>query len=300
MWGIYKNGNAIVRINLENGTKIRETDDDEFDIDFPETIDINCTNFCSGNCPFCYQGCSIYGEHGDLMGAKFIDTLRPYTEVALQVNDLTHPQLIPFLQKLREKRIIANITVNQMHFKDCETFISHLIDDDLIKGIGISLQNPTDDFIKRVQKYPNAVIHVINGILSASDIERLRDHNLKMLILGYKYLGRGVDYYNANELNIKAKQRYLYDVLPTLPEKFEVLSFDNLALEQLNVKRILPEEEWESFYMGDEGTSSMYIDLVKKKFGISSLCKPEEMHPILDNIDDMFKVVKNEAKNNGL
>lgn len=296
MWAIYKNGNSIVKINLANGSKIRETEDDDFNLEFPESLDINCTNFCTGGCPFCYQGCSVNGIHGDIMGAKFIDTLRPYTEAALQVNDLTHPQLIDFLYKLHDKKVIANITVNQMHFLQKEEFIKSLVDADLIKGIGISLQNPTQEFIERVKKYPNAVIHVINGILSASDIEKLRDNNLKMLILGYKNLGRGVDYYNANELNIKAKMRYLYDVLPTLPDRFNVLSFDNLALQQLDVRRLLTDEEWESFFMGRDGTASMYVDIVTGKFGVSSLCKPEEMHPILDTVDEMFEIVKNETK----
>ena len=295
---VYKNGNSIIKINLSNGTKIRETKDDEFNLEFPESLDINCTNFCTGGCPFCYQGCSVNGIHGDIMGAKFIDTLRPYTEVALQVNDLTHPQLIDFLYKLHDKKVIANITVNQMHFLQKEEFIKSLVDADLIKGIGISLQNPTSEFIERVQKYPNAVIHVINGIFSASDIEALRDHDLKLLILGYKDLGRGVEFKKANAETIKRKQKYLWDVLPTMPSHFKLVSFDNLALSQLNVKRMLSKKEWDSFYMGDEGSSSMYVDLVNKRFGVSSLCKPEEMHPMMDDVVEMFNVVKNDAISN--
>lgn len=46
----------------------------------------------------------------------------------------------------------------------------------------------------------------------------------------------------------------------------------------------------------DEGTSSMYIDLVTKKYGVSSLCKSSEMYPLMDNIIDMFKVVKENSK----
>ena len=292
---LYKNGNSTVIINSVDGTKERITEDDDFDLAFPETIDINCTTFCTGGCPFCYAECSPYGKHAELMGQKFIDTLHPYTEVALQVNDLTHPELIDFLQKLKKRKIFANITVNQIHFQQKEEFIKRLVDADLVKGIGISLMNPTQDFIMKVKKYPNAVIHTINGILKASDIEALRDQNLKVLILGYKNKGRGVQYFNDNEVNIVARQRYLYDVLATLPSHFKVLSFDNLALEQLDVKRILSPQQWEEIYLGDEGTSSMFIDLVSGKFGVSSLCVESEMHPLLDNIKDMFQIVKKDA-----
>lgn len=293
---IYRNGNSTVIINSVNGTKERITEDDDFDLEFPETIDINCTTFCTGGCPFCYAECSVNGKHAELMGQKFIDTLHPYTEVALQVNDLTHPELIDFLQKLKKRKIFANITVNQIHFQQKEEFIKRLVDADLVKGIGISLMNPTQDFIRKVKKYPNAVIHTINGIIKASDIEALRDHDLKVLILGYKNKGRGVQYFSDNEVNIVARQRYLYDILPTLPSHFDVLSFDNLALEQLDVKRILSPQQWEEIYLGDEGTSSMFVDLVSGKFGVSSLCVENEMHPLLDNIKDMFQIVKKDAE----
>lgn len=292
---MYKNGNSFTSINSDDGTKERFTFDDDFNLEFPETLDICCTKKCSAGCPFCYENCTPNGKHADIMNAKFIDTLRPYTEAALQLNDLTHPDLIAFLKKLRGKNIFPNITVNQIHFEEKENFIHQLVVEDLIKGIGISLRKPTPEFISKVKKFPNAVIHTINGILSASDIEAMRDQGLKLLILGYKNLGRGTDYLNENEINIKARQKYLYDVLETLPNHFKVVSFDNLALEQLDVKRIVPADKWDEIYLGDEGSCSMFIDLVTGKFGVSSLCKEDEMFPIMDNIVDMFKIVKQVA-----
>lgn len=295
-WGVYKNGNSIIRINLEDGTKIRETKDDEFDLDFPESIDLNIGNKCDGGCKFCYINALPNGIDADLMNVPFIDTLYPYTECAINGNSIDHPQLIPFLEKLKSKKILANITVNQIHFERKEDIIKDLVERDLIKGIGISLREPTPEFIKRVKKYPNAVLHVINGIFSAQDIEATRDQGLKILILGYKNLGRGVDYKEKNDYLIKTRQKYLYDVLETLPNHYKCVSFDNLALEQLDVKRILTPGEWDEIFMGEEGTSSMFIDLVTKKFGISSLASEDEMMPMLDNIRDMFQIVKSKAK----
>lgn len=50
--------------------------------------------------------------------------------------------------------------------------------------------------------------------------------------------------------------------------------------------------------MGDEGSSSMYIDLVERKFGVSSTVLRNEMYPIMDDVKDMFAVVKKVAKKN--
>ena len=296
-WGVYKNGNSICKINLKDGTKIRETKDDFWDLEFPESLDLNIGNRCDGGCPFCYINASPDGVDADLLNVPFIDTLRPYTEVAINGNSVDHPQLIPFLKKIRDKKILANITVNQKHFERHEDLLWGLYSDELVKGIGISLVNPTNHFIASVQKFPTAVIHTINGILTREDIEKMSDFGLKILILGYKNLGRGVSYNKHYYQNITDNQIWLNDHLAELPNHFEVVSFDNLAIEQLNVRRILSDEEWNSFYLGDEGTASMYVDLVTGKFGVSSLCKESEMRPILPDIKDMFAIVKQTQMN---
>lgn len=291
-WGVYKNGNSVCRINLEDGTKIRETNDDFWDLEFPESLDLNIGNRCDGGCPFCYINASPDGIDAELLDVPFIDTLRPYTEVAINGNSVDHPQLIPFLKKLRDRKILANITVNQKHFERHEDLLWGLYSDELVKGIGISLVNTTNHFIASVQKFPTAVIHTINGILTKEDVEKLSDFGLKILILGYKNLGRGISYNKHYYQKVADNQIWLYDHLAELPSLFKVISFDNLAIEQLDVRRILSDEEWDSFYLGDEGTASMYVDLVTGKFGVSSLCPESEMRPILPDIKDMFSVVK--------
>ena len=286
--GVYKNGNYTVKL-LADGTKIRETEADEFIPAFAENCDVKITDKCDGGCPFCYEGCTPNGRHGNILNQKFLDTLHPYTEMAINGNDLTHPDLIPFLEKLREKKVVANMTVNQIHFERCQDMIRDLVDRGLIFGLGISLKNPTEEFIELVKQYPNAVIHTINGILSPSDVEMLSNHNLKMLILGYKQLRRGVDWYDTDHENIIVKQMWLRENLESILSKFNVVSFDNLAITQLDVKRLMSDEEWEEFYMGDDGTMTFYIDLVDEQFGKNSLAT--ERFPVMDSIDDMFRKI---------
>ena len=289
--GVYKNGNYTVTL-LDDGTKIRETKEDEFIPAFAENCDCKITDRCDGGCAWCYEGCTPNGKHGDILNYKFLDTLHPYTELALNGNDLSHPDLIPFLKKLKEKKVIANMTVNQTHFEKYYDFIKAMVDSNLIYGLGVSLKKPTTVFLDMIKNFPNAVIHVINGIVSPSDIGMLADHDLKILILGYKQLRRGVDHYATDHENIDMLQAWLKENLEEMLEHFKVISFDNLAIEQLDVKRLVSDEDWEEFYMGDDGTITFYLDLVEGTFGKNSLATEDKRYPIMNNIDDMFEKIR--------
>ena len=274
--GSYKNGNFRTAI-FEDGTKIRETNDDEFQAAFAENMDIKITNYCDMGCPFCHEGSTTDGKFGDIMNEKFIDTL--------------HPDLIPFLQKLKDRKVIVNMTVNQIHFEKKQELIKKLVGEKLIYGLGVSLVTPTENFIKLIKQYPNAVIHVINGVLKPSDIQALENNNLKILILGYKHLRRGDDFYDIDHDNIEIRQSWLYENLSNIIEKFNVVSFDNLAIEQLNARRLMTDEEWNEFYMGDDGTMTYYIDMVERKFAKSSTAAFDKRYDLLDSVDEMFEQI---------
>lgn len=292
--GRYMNGNFRTTI-FSDGTVIRETEDDEFIPAFASNMDIKISNYCDMGCKFCHEGSTKNGRHGDILNEKFIETLHPYQEVALGGGDATsHPDLIPFLQKLKDRKVIVNMTVNQKHFEQKQDLIRRLVDEKLIYGIGVSLVNPTDEFISLVKQYPNVVIHIINGVLRPSDIEALSDNNLKMLILGYKQLRRGNEWYNEDHENIVVKQMWLKENLAEIINHFKVVSFDNLAIEQLEVQRLMSKEEWDEFYMGDDGTMTYYIDMVERKFARSSTANFDKRYDLLDSVDEMFQKIVSE------
>ena len=290
--GKYKNGNAKVVI-LDDGTKIRTTKDDEFVLDHAENMDIKICDRCSVGCLMCHEGSTPDGKLADIMNAKFIDTLHAYQEVALGGgNVLEHPDLIPFLHKLKDLKVITNITLNQIHFEQNEELIKQLIDQKLIYGLGISLVNPTTEFINKVKKYPNAVIHVINGMFTSKNYLALRNNDLKILILGFKQIRRGTDYFAEHEDAVVENQNWLKENLEEINKGFKVVSYDNLAIDQLDVKRLMTDEEWDEFFMGDDGTSTFYIDMVEKKFAKSSTAPFDKRFPLVDNVDDMFIFIK--------
>lgn len=294
MIGKYKNGNYIVSL-YEDGTKIRETEDKDFIPAFSECCDMKITDKCDGGCAFCYEGCTVNGQHGDL-NAEFLNHMHPYTELAINGNDLTHPDLIPFLKRMKEQKVVVSMTVNQKHFERNYDFIRNMSTKGLIYGVGISLSEATPDFIKLVKSIPNSVLHVINGIITPKDIEMLADNGLKMLILGYKRLRRGEEYYAKEEENILVNQQWMKDHIAEIIDRFQVVSFDNLSIKQLDVRRLLTDEEWEEFFMGEDSEFTFYIDLVEKKFGKNSLTT--ERFDLIDNIDDMFNKIRYNKENN--
>ena len=293
----YKNGNTTTTI-YDDGTKTHFTMDDEFEFEFPESHDISISQCCDNGCEWCYYGCSPTGKHGKLTGWKFFDSMRPYTEIAINLQFPLHPHLESFLFEMRQRKIIVNATINQNHFMSDSgrELIEAYSDLGLIKGIGISLTDPTQDgFIDEVKKYPNAVIHIIAGVTHPEDIGYLMGHGLKLLILGYKKTERGKKFYDHSSTLIEDNIKWIESGLDEIINGFKVVSFDNLAIEQLHIKNRLNDKEWDMFYGGDDGTVTFFIDLVKGVFARNSLS--QIVYTIGDKtIDEMFAIVKNENK----
>ena len=285
----YNNGNYTVEI-YDDGTKIRETEEETFEASFPENIDIKITNKCLNNCDFCFESSSPEGKHGNL-NVDFIKSLHPYTELAIGGgNPLSHPDLHEFLKVLKENKIIANITIRQNVFLNNLELLKYYTDNKLLYGIGVSLIEPTDEFIKEIQQFPNAVIHTIAGLLTKEQLIKLFNKKLKILILGYKTRGKGENYKHEFEKDIFINIEFLKQNILKLTPLFKVVSFDNLAIEQLELQKQINPKVWEEFYMGDDGKHTMYVDLVKQTFSKNSLS--EERFELMSNIEDMFNVVK--------
>lgn len=293
----YKNGNYKVWI-FADGTKIRRTEEDEFIPEFSENVDVKLTAKCGQGCQFCYEGCTKEGKHGELFKYEnFINSLHPYTEMALNGNDLDHPDLRRFLEFLKEKKVFANITVHQNQYMKGFEMLKEFQEEGLIQGIGVSLSSPTPEFIEKLLELKHTVLHTINGILKKSDLDALKNKGVKLLILGYKNLQRGIKYKENNLEAIEANQKYLRDNLDEIFTWFKVCSFDNLALEQLDVRSHLSEKDWKSFYMGDDGGFTFYIDLVDGQFARNSLS--QERYAIGDKtIDEMFKIIRDHETDN--
>lgn len=249
----------------------------------------------------CHENSTIRGKHGDIMGAEFIEHLHPYTELAIGGgNPLSHPDLIPFLEKCKKFNLIPSMTVNETHFMSNLSLLHHLVDTELIYGLGVSLNEISDEFIEEIIKFENAVIHVINGIVTIAELAALKEKNLKILILGYKEFRRGAAFYQDDrkkQIIDKNKTRLCYALPNIIGENwFSTISFDNLAIKQLNVNSLMSTEDWNKFYMGDDGidgdfdSATMYIDLVNQEFAKNS-CS-DVRYPLQSNATKMYNFLR--------
>jgi hypothetical protein len=288
--GEYKNGNYKVSI-FDDGTKVRENDLDNLTPYFPENIDLKITDYCDIGCAFCHENSTVKGLHGNILNQDFIKTLSPYTELALGGgNPIDHPDLVEFLHELKDRNIIANITVNQKHFMDNQELISYLVKEELVHGLGVSITEVSDDLVQKLSEYKNLVIHIIYGVMSPEELTKLYGLGLKLLILGYKIFRRGESWYNKHDDEFEVNSNWVYENLPNIINQFMVTSFDNLAIRQLEVSRLMSKEKWNTFYMGDDGQYTMYIDMVKREYAISSTSTTR--YPLDSSIYNMFEQVK--------
>lgn len=232
----YKNGNTTVTI-LKDGTKIREYEDTP-EIFHPESIDVKITDYCDMGCQYCHESSTTKGIHADLNKLlEVISELPSGVELAIGGgNPLSHPDLVGFLQALKQRGLIANITINQGHLKTYHDLLVYLIKEELVHGVGISIANNNFSHVKPLLDITdNIVYHLIAGVNKVEIIDKLIElGKCKVLVLGYKTFGFGVKYH-SKEVDDEIKRWYKH--LPRYIGECS-LSFDNLAIEQLYVKRL--------------------------------------------------------------
>lgn len=317
---MYENGNYKVMI-CDDGTKIRFNNEDSFKPEFPESIDMKITNKCPYACPYCHEKSTPDGVAADLVVTKkgelvenvsdhaiqnlrlknkFFDTLAPGTEIAIGGGAVTtHPQLEAFLMLLKNKGIIANMTINERELFTNMDFVISLLNKKLVNGLGISyVEGYNHAYLNNILNVSdNIVIHLIAGIADKWTFKDLRDKNRKILILGYKEFRNGIAYHSKNYETIDQNIAWLKENLKDLIDEgaFDTISFDNLAIKQLDVESAMSSDIFKKMYMGDDGQFTMYIDLPNNQYAFSSIAPLNKRYEIVDDIKEMFKNVSSDT-----
>ena len=273
----YINGNYQVEIK-EDGTKIRTSLDGTFVPKRVETLDINLSNKCSVGCSYCYINATPQGLDGDFKKLFNFDIPR-YTELAINYNG-THEVFDNFMDRKGTCDWIINLTINSklLNSPDQVAKLQSWVDNRNLKGIGIS----TNTCIDVPLISDNIVYHTIAGVTPTTEIVKMLQANKKVLILGYKQLGRATTLPDLST----------WDIDSILAVKKGILSFDNLALTQLDIKYKVSAELWENHYMGEEGTTSFYIDLVTNTFSRSSVDSSIKFDAHNLEVKQMFDIIR--------
>jgi hypothetical protein len=286
----YRNGNVDITL-YDDGTKVLESSE-IFNYEYPSSVDMKITDWCALGCVFCHESSTTNGAEGDYdFMIQSLKQLPRGTEIALGGGEtLSYSRIIDLLREMKNLGLVANITTNQGNLKTYYPLLERIIDEDLVYGIGISITSNNYTYIKKVtEKSSNVVFNIIAGIHNPSVIDEIASHveNPKFALLGYKTHGFGKSYRNIS-VDRSIKQWYMYT--PTYFGKY-MISFDNLSIEQLNMKRMFTDSAWDKYYIGDEGSHSMYIDSINKSYAINSRTD-KEFHKKDISIKDFFDSIK--------
>ena len=272
----YRNGNASVWLDLRDGTRIIEYPDNEpLTLQTPLNIDIRVSTQCpygynvktqKSTCAFCHESALVDGQecHYGVLQQVLMDAKLPRgTEIALGVNEVTD-NLVQFVKNLYRLGLVVNITMNERYILQYgDTGLKQMLP--YVFGLGISYRSlqgclSLPDWIA---DYPHTVIHVINGIDNFDDVKELGIKYRKLLILGEKDFG-----FNRGKVNLNTEQHEQWKSnIMQLTKIFDIVSFDNLGLKQLEIRGKITDEEYKSFYQGEH---SMYINAVEQYFAPSS------------------------------
>lgn len=266
------NGNCLIRWESDGTRTIESTSEtgstsEDIKLNYPLSIDIRVSTKCQFGlnpvtgkaiCEFCHESARVDGEECDYDALKQVLWGVPTCELAIGANAVT-ASLIEFVKWAAQKYIV-NLTINQGHcHRDLEQ-IKYLIGNDLIKGLGISYRPFAKTIPISLRNYPHAVLHVIAGIDDINEV--LKQPMKKLLVLGEKSFG-----FNEGKVNLEKHTPWIQNVRK-LMDTFEIVAFDNLAIEQLKIQRFVT--DWETFHQGEY---SMYINAVEKTFSPSSRSK---------------------------
>lgn len=272
----YRNGNAVVTLDLRDGTRIIEYPDNEpLTLDTPLNVDIRVSTQCpygynaetqKSTCAFCHESALVDGQecHYGILQQVLMDAKLPRgTEIALGVNEVTD-NLVQFVKNLYRLGLVVNITMNERYITEFgDTGLKQMLP--YVFGLGISYRSlqgclSLPDWIA---DYPHTVIHVINGIDNFDDVKELSVKYRKLLVLGEKDFG-----FNRGKVNLDTLEHKQWKSnIMQLTKIFDIVSFDNLGLQQLEIRGKITDEEYKSFYQGEH---SMYINAVEQYFAPSS------------------------------
>jgi len=249
----------------------------------PELVDVKITDFCTRGCKYCYQGSGVDGLHADQQDlyrlATVLKELQVF-EVAIGGGEPTlHPGFNRFIERLTCLGITPNFSTRNLNWFHVPQNRELL---DKIGGFALSVDtySEVEELADVLDMYcidhDKASIQVVDKVLSSYDLRSIlrtaKDRGIRVTLLGFKGIGRGVDFSN------KCGARWI-DVITNV-ERLPRIGIDTALAQEYQAElneRDVP--RW--MYSIHEGAFSMYIDAVGKQAGRSSY-EPGTFTPLAD------------------
>ncbi len=263
-----KNGNYVYEIDLDTGAKIRydTKDGSERKPVMAEKIDICITKKCSNDCPWCYMYCGMRGDDG--VHELIMEFAKQTKGIEINItggNPLMYPYLYEIINEFVKNEAIVSITINQ---KDINRSKYKLFETKPVLQKVHMINLSVYKYDEKLFNYINTIdeniknkitLCFINGITSIDEINEILDIFPKVMIQGFRNVGRATNivpqFLDYNKVYIKKM----------LKRKNINILFDKLAVEQLKLKQHFTKENMETYCADYDERYSMYIDFVAKK-----------------------------------
>lgn len=306
-WRWRQDGEAIVGFNCETGMKFRWAKTPYTKSAIPELVDVKITDYCGFKCAFCYQGSTTEGLHAptDRILSTFQDLAGwGVFEIAIGGGEpIAHPDFETIMRAGRAMGLSLSFTTFNKAFDKTHPSLLPLLnemdaypkDNSIICGsTGVSVHGPKDvealnqlrGRLHSANCYRELTAQTVVGATPMRTIERTLDvcvdHNIPLLLLGYKTTGRGEGRQKQTDINtlrkilLKAKRKTEHAAWTGNGTSFSLsvdtafLDLYSPLLDDLDVPL--------SLRSSPEGKFSMYVDAVTNQCGPSSY-NPENMLP---------------------
>lgn len=297
----YINGNYIVTKSGYNTKYETFRFNEDFEPSFPDSIDLKITNRCNFGCPYCHEISVSSGKCFDLENTKkLLSQLPNGIEIAIGGGDIatvdkdTLHELVKFCNG---KSFDIRATINVKNLDNTQAISEIILPNFNVLGVSI---NSFDDLEKTksiLSKLSSEtycrvriVYHVIVGVLPIQDLEKILHYfsemkkissilsmsmltELGVLVLGFKQFGRASSMSLDQDIVSQWKSVLSKEIYSTRYDKSKnkfCIGFDNLAVDQLSLREMLLESEWNKFYLGEDFSHTMYVDAVEETFAPTS------------------------------
>ena len=314
---MYVNGNYLVTSTCFGSTRRFSTLrlDEDFNPDFPDSIDLKITNKCSNGCPYCHESSNAHGKSFNLEETKEILRGLPNKELEIAIGGGNIFECFEDFKKLLsfciyERNFYTRATFNVRDLLDIENYekVGWLLKDDYLGALGISIENWEQlelfrEILAKSELYFRSnrlVFHIIIGVFPLEKLNDLIDYcklfGFGILILGFKKFGRGVNFKLSDSIDDWKKElaKSIFNRRITLGDSRDFpIGFDNLAIDQISIRDLVLKSEWDRYYLGQDFSHTMYVDAVDKYYS------PTSRSPLSDRVSwDKFSSIVDYFKAN--
>lgn len=284
-----KDGDYWVLFDKNSGSRITFSFEDDpkesTKPEYPYLVDIKITDFCDLGCAYCYQGSTKNGLKCD---NSFFYDIKNVFEIVLGGGEVTRDRehFISVLNVIRYRageHVNINFTTRTLDWLNDEKYAQEILSKTKTFAFSVDEKNQNQleklinifDYrwnVENNELYKNKPsIQIIPEIMGDYCLEKIlricKNNFIKVVLLGYKETGRGIDYKKVKYNTIDDRFLRVLDKL-VKDQMCPNISVDTAMISKYHdtISNILP--SW--LYHKEEGKYSMYIDLVTKQFAPSS------------------------------